>query len=1294
MASESLLAIAQSKLFKLKRGMLQIAVEFYILVILACILVCLARCGPYKTDGLPELVDDSACDPYQDNNDIGFEDIYSSGLSLNFASADIVCSNPELFCFPSTLCGFKSEEHNQKAAGTGFASLTDVHNEMDSNSSWLSDHGIFELLNGRIVSCSLCYGEARHDLSMEIMNHDDECCLTSCTDHLLRRKDANSPADISLEIEGIQFMDASSPQLVISPSQLDWGENYLYHPSLAFITLKNTCNESELNVYKSFSTDAQFYPWNFTEFALGPGEVASLCFVFLPISLGFSSAEIVVQTSLGGFLLKVKGYSTDTPYQVSPLVEFDVFPNGWRGRNLSLSNPFEESIQVEEVAVWTSVFVRNASLLAEAICREKAETGMYGSRRDAELGSPVMAVRPLSNWLIGPGKTETVVGISFFHGLEAKVSGAICMRLHRPLQNSTDVLIVPVDAQINSKLCYRNIGDSVYASVEAVGVYDSGDAAVTISLSNNASYLLRIIEISEVSEKEDFLQIKYFEGLLLFPGTMAQVALVTYRPISAEYDPLLTSTNCKLKILTNDSSNPLIMIPCWDFVHIFPRHVWESSVRYEEQPGIMETGSQRGGSKSSGKECTDTYTALKKAEADESVLQDWRSHNISSDLSLLDYHEVDFAKIPVGRHISELITVRNPSQQPVVMQLILNSGEIVHDCRSADGYLQPPSSNSFLLSDSTRPPIYGFSLAVGALTEAYVHPFGKASLGPILFHPSSRCSWKSSALIRNNLSGVEWLTLRGSGGLLSLVLLEGSKPVQKLDFNLDVSLPLNVASPSVSMNKGGAFYGCHKPLSKALLLINSGDLPVTVGQISTSGTKCGLDGFVVQNCTRFIVEPGEAKELVISYQTDLSAAMVQRDLELSLDTGVLVIPMKATIPMHALQICQQAMFWFWLKRCSSGIFAAFLVIFLILCSLSPCRVVSSLGYLIRGENPTVITRDAGKSSKLHNQPEGGDFSMTTKVNKLLRSAGEDEESLMRSIAHHPAGKSRVSNLYAGAENVETFRDSESKTITTKSKTRKEIVVPFHQPSKTHTIETSEAELPQPCTDKLGPPEPVKLTVRTGTDKARRRRKRRGGLIGLAEVSSSQSGNSTPSSPLSPTTALTPKSVSTQPADREEPIKLWTPFSFASVISWKDQDPDGDSSDATLQRPSALGKMNRRPVLLPSVTFPGMGRSVPGMLCPSPSQSSESMISPHARAPGSKLLNQISGHAEEVPEDKFTYNIWDTHFSGLHLNSRSDDVSATSSVAAESNSNSFFLRAPQTVVTNSPHRSVSYIHQGS
>jgi len=67
-----------------------------------------------------------------------------------------------------------------------------------------------------------------------------------------------------------------------------------------------------------------------------------------------------------------------------------------------------------------------------------------------------------------------------------------------------------------------------------------------------------------------------------------------------------------------------------------------------------------------------------------------------------------------------------------------------------------------------------------------------------------------------------------------------------------------------------------------------------------------VDGFTVDNCKGFSLAPSESIRMLISFQADFSSAMVQRDLELVMTTGIFPIPMTATIPVCMLNQCRKS----------------------------------------------------------------------------------------------------------------------------------------------------------------------------------------------------------------------------------------------------------------------------------------------------------------------------------------------------------------------------------------------------
>lgn len=219
--------------------------------------------------------------------------------SLPKLNLENICKQSDLFCFPSTLSGFFTDFHSQEANLSGLSQVKQDDTSLEkstppmnnNNLTWSTNHGNFHLSNGNIVSCSLEYQES------------------------VKTK-KNNPKEESFRIKSNHVNDFSSPHVQISHHILDWGQKYLHSPSLSFLTIENKQNHSFLNIFEPYSTNLQFYPCNHTEINLAPGEIASLCFIFLPKYLGLSSGHLILQTSSGGFLIRARGFAVESPYTI------------------------------------------------------------------------------------------------------------------------------------------------------------------------------------------------------------------------------------------------------------------------------------------------------------------------------------------------------------------------------------------------------------------------------------------------------------------------------------------------------------------------------------------------------------------------------------------------------------------------------------------------------------------------------------------------------------------------------------------------------------------------------------------------------------------------------------------------------------------------------------------------------------------------------------------------------------------------------------------------------------------
>ncbi|KAG6528050.1 hypothetical protein ZIOFF_010188 [Zingiber officinale] len=369
---------------------------------------------------------------------------------------------------------------------------------------------------------------------------------------------------------------------------------------------------------------------------------------------------------------------------------------------------------------------------------------------------------------------------------------------------------------------------------------------------------------------------------------------------------------------------------------------------------------------------------LKTFEVDELILSNWISHGAGTDTSVLEERKMFFPVVLVGTHFFKWISVHNPSQQPVVMQLILNSAEVIDHCKTDEPY-EYTFSSRFTEINFPKSRI-GFSLSDSAVTEALLHPSQTVMFGPIIFRPANRCMWRSSGLIRNNLSGVEWFPIQAFGGSYSLTLLEDGEPVWKLEF--DNHLPLNMSSANFITSLKNTSSLCSYRISKEIYVKNIGDLLLQVKKLSISGTECSLDGFTIHECEHFTLEPGESVRLVISYNADFSTHVVQRDLELALSTGIFVIPMKASLPFDMFSQCRQTLIQPLQWKLSLFIFAAVSALVILLASKKPHSFFVATEDCYENSDRTVSK--AGKNCSHHNA-------------KLSRSSSEGENSKVKFV---------------------------------------------------------------------------------------------------------------------------------------------------------------------------------------------------------------------------------------------------------------------------------------------------------
>ncbi|XP_068636662.1 uncharacterized protein [Aristolochia californica] len=1152
------------------------------------------------------------------------------------SSLNYICYSSKSFCFPSTLPGFEKEEDSVSPK------WSILHTIKENNLSWCSNQTTYVLLDGRSILCSL---------SIEREHRANKVNL----DRLIACRGGSHENSEMVDFDHLD--DSSSPNISINPPLLDWGPSHLYVPSLALPTVSNRCNDSTLHVYEPSSTDPQFYTYNFSKISLGPGESASIPFVFLPKWVGLSSAHLVLQTSSGGFVVCAKGLAVEFPYGKEPLVGLSMSSDRRMKKTLSLYNHFGDVINVVKFQASVGISDENISHLVHAVCRTVASPALdeggssptleeWLTVKSDQLGLPLMGMRPFRKWEVAPNENQPIMEVDIFSQIEGKNFGAFCIHLQSSIsQEWNDTVVVPLEAEVHGKVSYNSFTGSASVLLESLMACNSEKPTVfALSLRNDASYLLRLVKVSEVTDDMEVFKVKYMEGLLLFPGTRTHISIISYNSAGGLQDLPLEipniSSSCKLLILTNDSYNPQIEFSC-------QRLLAESCLRDHYKEEKEASGNSISESVHNTSQTSAPMKVPEAAEEDELILRNWRSQGTISGKSVLDDQEVLFPTVQIGTTFPKWITVKNPSQYPVIMQLVLNFGAVVEECKDS-GELLDHVLLSDLMSNSSMNFTEGFSLPEHGIAEAYVHPYGKASFGPIFFRPSNRCQWRSSALIRNNLSGVEWLHLRGTGGALSLVLLESSQPVRNLEFNLSVPVPLNLSPPQLFFHTEITGTACSQPLSKELLARNTGNLPFEIRRIEVSGADCGFDGFMVHTCRAFALAPGESRRLLISYQTDFSASVVHRELELRMSSGILVIPMKANFPLKVLNICRKSFLLMLLKKIYIIVMVAASVTLSLFCCVLPQFLNSDNQHVFfkSEKNYMASVQTIRKPAPLHRNQRNS------------RSVKEIHDPGLGCVPKSADRLNSTQELEAIHQNVKQKQETQSKIFSCSENSKTAVLSP--SPSKEQLKAMGESYILSEV-HHAGD-----LTVKTGRERGRRRKRRaaRGsGLSGKLELTSSQSGNSTPSSPFSPVMSVTPKKTLPSPDfDRPSGHFRERPSPRTDEDEDKDLLVEADSS-AKLEsmisvvccdnnwllpavNSSVLRRSGGRPVLLPSATFPGTSRCEPSARF----LASTSPVTPHARAPGSKVCQdkRIAKEEKIGAREEFIYDIWGNHFSEFHL----------------------------------------------
>lgn len=353
----------------------------------------------------------------------------------------------------------------------------------------------------------------------------------------------NFPNNASLGVlpgngNGFDDVAALSPEMSISPPYFDFGAHYTCISTSQDFELTNLSPDPNnvIEVYSITTGSLNFHVPNFNPSTLTPNQTKSVRVMFLPYAEGFASAVIVIQTSIGGFLLRVTGEGITNPYGVT----------GFTGIRVPIGIPYNPSVQIynpfDEVLLIKEIFTSEGFL----------HLTLPDSVDDVDKVEEVNAVSTSASiWQVKPREIKDVIELSF----RSHTPGPYRGFLH--IKTNLDNLVVPIDIVV--------LNGGIHAMPEQLhfGAIVPGEPhMIPVTLLNSDRTPVKVLDVSTRNIDES-ISIEYTPGFVLPPHrsmsgainvSMGRIASVNSTPPDGERSGYVV-------IRTNQSASAITKIP-------------------------------------------------------------------------------------------------------------------------------------------------------------------------------------------------------------------------------------------------------------------------------------------------------------------------------------------------------------------------------------------------------------------------------------------------------------------------------------------------------------------------------------------------------------------------------------------------------------------------------------------------------------------------------------------------------------------------------------------------------------
>jgi hypothetical protein len=159
-------------------------------------------------------------------------------------------------------------------------------------------------------------------------------------------------------------------------------------------------------------------------------------------------------------------------------------------------------------------------------------------------------------------------------------------------------------------------------------------------------------------------------------------------------------------------------------------------------------------------------------------------------------------------------------------------------------------------------------------------PHQKLRIGPIIFNPSSLSNNAATLFIKNNLTMLYPIKLKGNGGSGRLnfsIFDDIYDPVTNSTIKREIPIRDNKL-----LFKIDSFeilnHNANEVITKTLLLKNTGNLPVKIANISIENSSCEANGIKLHKCEAIHLKPEETFKMQISVKPDFNFYFIEKDI--------------------------------------------------------------------------------------------------------------------------------------------------------------------------------------------------------------------------------------------------------------------------------------------------------------------------------------------------------------------------------------------------------------------------------